>query len=65
MAETWIQKAESVENNIINGNHPDAKRLLKGQSREQRFQTISWMKNNISEDMLWKYINICITGKFK
>lgn len=75
MAETWIEKAEAVERNIIKGNHSDAKRLLKGQSRNQRWDTISWIKDNtgkntsweknISESVLWEYVRVCIEGDFK
>jgi len=66
MAETIWDQANSVINNIVNGNIKDAKRLLKKQPRKQRYITISSMKSDdrITESTLWEFIRVVVTGEF-
>ncbi len=63
--DTMWDKAERVSRLIQNGNISDAKRELKSQNRQQRYVTISCLKDEVSESTLWEWINIAITGNFK
>jgi len=63
--DTWLDKAERVSRNIINGNIQDAKRELKSQSREQRYKTIICLKDDVSESTWMEWVKIAITGNFK
>ena len=67
MAETWLDRCTIFERAIVNGNHGDAKKLLKSYSREQRYECIAYIKDckSIGNSTMWRYINICITGNFK
>jgi len=63
--DTMWDKAERVSRLIQNGNISDAKRELKSQSRQQRYITISCLKDEVSKSTLWEWISIAITGNFK
>ena len=64
MAETWLDKCESFSKNIDNGNHLDARRLLQSFSRKQRYQAIAYIKGYVTDEVLWRYIKVCIEGDF-
>ncbi len=59
-------RAESVLNNIHNGNLFDARQQLKKQSRRQRYITISCMREDLrfDEAQLWHWMRIVIEGDF-
>ena len=67
MAETWLDKCESFHRNIVNGNHPDARKLLKSYSRNQRYECIMYIKDctEISSSRNGEYMKMAITGKFE